>query len=381
MAALSRSLSTTSQSGELPVHSLPRSSQRDDVAQSSWLARTSSSPDYKIALPSQHTGPQIFTRSEDSSSCASWGDFLPDESEQMVPAVDHFDRIRSRALDHATGRPLDVPVCWSAVGAVVPVTAGTDSKRESATDVVTIKTLQTDATISVDRGKRPRPLPSQGVRFSFDAGDDLDVDLSDTLWTLEKQRLAPLRRSLSLNQLRQVSEASSRPRIAGVVSVETPSASRSTTTPVLPSPLPSTSPALSKIPSPVFDASLAKPRREDSLSSVLTAVRHSEMLLGDNSGEVDTTPPSSHDSSIIEGCVFRRSSNVSNSSSNESGKMWNGQRLIREETVPRRQGLALSAARAAGALGTRTSANDDHITQHGGNLNGKWSASIQSRVA
>lgn len=124
--------------------------------------------------------------------------------------------------------------------------------------------------------RRQQPAPEiavfSGRRFSFEAGDDTDLASSypalDALPAAVKDRL--LRKSASTSLLSE--NFSSRTKRAGA-----------TLSPVEHSPVNSTraseSSRKSRIPTPVYaEASLSKPRqgREDSSSSLITAVKHAD---------------------------------------------------------------------------------------------------------
>ena len=96
------------------------------------------------------------------------------------------------------------------------------------------------------------------------------------------------------------------------------------------------SPGLSKIPSPVFDASLARPRREDSSSSFLTAIRASD-------GDTNHSRGTSRSSNLLESPRLSSRDSV-----RSSGDLVNGQRHSgRYGTMHDVNNIAVVAARAA----------------------------------
>jgi hypothetical protein len=101
-------------------------------------------------------------------------------------------------------------------------------------------------------------------RFSF----EYDDDVRPAQVRMQHAASSPLQRSISVDQF-----APSRPPLSPL-----DVASTLATDSVVPSPVRTsmTDFPVSKIPSPIFDPSLARPRREDSSSSFLTAIRASE---------------------------------------------------------------------------------------------------------
>lgn len=113
---------------------------------------------------------------------------------------------------------------------------------------------------------RPESLRLDHARkFSFEYGDEIHSIQAKTQYAVN----SPLQRSVSVSHF-ATKRTSLCPRDAST----TLASSGLVTSPVMMSVI--QSPSISKIPSPVFDPSLARPRREDSSSSFLTAFRAPE---------------------------------------------------------------------------------------------------------
>lgn len=102
-------------------------------------------------------------------------------------------------------------------------------------------------------------------RFSFEYGDENRSAQAKKQHSVN----SPLQRSISVGQF-----ATKRTALSPCDASSTLAADGLVSSPVVVSVL--ESPGISKIPSPVFDSSLARPRREDSTSSFLTAIRAPE---------------------------------------------------------------------------------------------------------
>ncbi|KAG9662489.1 uncharacterized protein M437DRAFT_38328 [Aureobasidium melanogenum CBS 110374] len=102
-------------------------------------------------------------------------------------------------------------------------------------------------------------------RFSFEYGDENRSAQAKTQYSVN----SPLQRSVSVGQF-----ATKRTALSPCDASSTLAADGLVSSPVVVSVL--EFPGISKIPSPVFDSSLARPRREDSTSSFLTAIRAPE---------------------------------------------------------------------------------------------------------
>lgn len=175
----------------------------------------------------------------------------------------------------------------------------------------------------------------------------------------------PLRRSLSLDQLYGLSEQQLQPT-ALLQRKNTPRTI--VTSPTLPSPLVPVSPAFSKIPSPIFDACLARPRREDATSSpvttVHTVVRHSEVGAW-RSRRSGSTCRRSDNSSGPTDAGLQSPHAISNRSSSESGKTTGGSRLIQDKNSLRRVQGVMIAARVTGVSSARSSTSEVRLSQRG----------------
>ncbi|KAH0356135.1 hypothetical protein KCU83_g1340, partial [Aureobasidium melanogenum] len=113
---------------------------------------------------------------------------------------------------------------------------------------------------------RPESLRLDNARrFSFEYGDENRSAQAKTQCPAN----SPLQRSVSVGQF-----ATKRTALSTCDASNTLAADGLVSSPVMVSVL--ESPGISKIPSPVFDSSLARPRREDSTSSFLTAIRAPE---------------------------------------------------------------------------------------------------------
>lgn len=132
--------------------------------------------------------------------------------------------------------------------------------------------------------------------------------------------------------------------------------SRNGTSPGLGSPRPTNPVPLSRIPSPVTSGPLARQRRDESISSVRTAVRHRQSstssLRSDYSSSSNAAQP------VFSSTLNESPQRTSNRSSNSSGRMPSGQRLVDEKQNLRTNSLALAAARAAGNTSSQSSLSD-----------------------
>ncbi|KAK6005504.1 hypothetical protein QM012_007146 [Aureobasidium pullulans] len=163
-----------------------------------------------------------------------------------------------------------------------------------------------------------------GRRFSFEYGDETRSAQVKTQHAVN----SPLQRSVSVGQV-----AAKRTSLSPCGTSST-LASNGLPSPVLVSAV--GSPSLSKIPSPVFDPSLARPRREDSSSSFLTAIRAPES--GSNHSRA-----TSRSSNLVESP--RPSSSLRGSSSGSANIQRNSGRFGSVHDVS----MAAAAARAAGS--------------------------------
>jgi hypothetical protein len=146
---------------------------------------------------------------------------------------------------------------------------------------------------------RPESLRLEHARkFSF----DYDDDVRPAQVRMQHAASSPLQRSMSVDQFAKRPLPSPRdvPSTLAADSVVSSPVRTSMTE----------SPGISKIPSPVFDPSLARPRREDSESSFLTAIRASE---GDSNHSRATSISSNHLDSLQLPSSLRGSGDFSNS--------------------------------------------------------------------
>jgi hypothetical protein len=147
---------------------------------------------------------------------------------------------------------------------------------------------------------RPESLRLEHIRkFSF----DYDEDVRPAQVRTQHAASSPLQRSMSVDQF-----ATKRPLLSPHDASGTLAADSVVSSPVRTSM--TESPGISKIPSPVFDPSLARPRREDSQSSFLTAIRSPE---GDSNHSRTTSRSSNHLDSLQLPSSLRGSGDFSNS--------------------------------------------------------------------
>jgi hypothetical protein len=172
-------------------------------------------------------------------------------------------------------------------------------------------------------GNRPESLRLEHTRkFSF----EYDDDFRPAQFKTQHVASSPLQRSMSVDQF-----ATSRPSPSPLDVSGTLAADNVLFSPVRTSTF--ESPSISKIPSPVFDPSLARPRREDSSSSFLTAIRAPESdsnhsrATSRSSNQLD----SPHQSSSLQG----------------SGEFGNSQRHSGRYGSMHNVNMAVAAARAA----------------------------------
>lgn len=328
MAELSHKFSTTSIHADLPFQSLAKPTDHVPLSFAQHFHDQST-----INLGLHGSPPQFAQRqspeiSEDSTSTySSYGDLLPDEvAEHVQTSCGHRG---SNMQDANTGGVLSLQ--------------------------------KTNTGKSVRHRLRPQPLQlGQERRFSFDKGDDSGLDFSELSWS--QDGVIGVRRSLSLSHLQETREKQARSG-ADPPRLKTPKVV--TELSPLPSPVLPTSPGLSKIPSPVFDASLARPRREDSTSSFVTAVRHSDTSTSNSETGSYSTSRLSNTSSRLADTRMHSPQAISNRSSSESGKTTGGEKLIREKNSLRGTPIAIAAARAAGVSSARNSASEIKTPQRG----------------
>lgn len=239
-----------------------------------------------IDVKEAQQGHSVETSRASSSTFSSFGDFLPDELEQNIaPPRLPANRLMIKGLQTPTAQKATT-AREQQVGAL-----GEEMHTWSGETTVTDSALLTKRNVrSMAQQNRPTPLRLFPARsFSFEVG---------------------------------------RESISGQQDVMTNDAVQS----VMSSPQLSMSPRLSKIPSPVFDlGSLARPRREDSSSSFLTALRHSSVS----------------------------QSSKSNRSSSESGrKSSGGLKLTQEMDSLRMKQMAAIPGRTAEAASMRGTSGD-----------------------
>jgi hypothetical protein len=170
---------------------------------------------------------------------------------------------------------------------------------------------------------RPESLRLEHTRkFSF----EYDDDFRPAQFKTQHVASSPLQRSMSVEQFATSGPLPSPLDVSGTLAAESVLLS-----PVRTSMIESTS--ISKIPSPVFDPSLARPRREDSSSSFLTAIRAPES----NSTHSRATSRSSN----------QLDSPYQPSSLRGSGEFCNSQRHSGRYGNMHNVNMAVAAARAA----------------------------------
>lgn len=384
MAALSYKFSMTSPDAGLPIQSPLKRDENITLTQASYFEGKFPDLGLPTAMLVQDPKTQELNRSDSMSTYSSFGDPLPDESAEKASTTDSFGR--SGTSDHVHATSLTVTQSTD-VGAVlftpqVMVSRGEREREHVQADknkhCLDTVLLSTHPIISKFPGRklhRPRPLQlDHDRRFSFDFGDDSSFGLSD-------EGHSPLRRSCSLGHLNnghenkgQLSAQPNRLRTSRHVTTCSPVSS-----PLLPC-----SPELSnfsKIPSPVFDASLARPRREESISSLSTATKTPDIGAPPSSRWSNSVSRRSDTSSRLADVEMKSPGAVSNRSSTESRTTTGAQRLVEEKNGVLKNRVAIAAARAAvgGVLRGRSSASDAPSSQRGDIIYCPGSTSGKSR--
>lgn len=144
-----------------------------------------------------------------------------------------------------------------------------DEPRQAHVSVLRTSSLESRSTerlVSRTPKTRPESLRLDHARkFSFEYGDETRSAQVKTQYAVN----SPLQRSVSVGHF-----ATKRTSLSPHDASTTLTSDSLVSSPVMMSVI--QSPGISKIPSPVFDPSLARPRREDSSSSFLTAIRAPE---------------------------------------------------------------------------------------------------------
>ncbi|KAK4990837.1 hypothetical protein LTR50_002204 [Elasticomyces elasticus] len=223
---------------------------------------------------------------------------------RAAPSRANILPMESLSLDHGTKHTADHPVC-------VDELAG-----QPAVQIVPTS----------GRGKR---------RFSFEAGDDM------VMFETGGGRLAPYangglrsKRSVSLSDLRSENLLTD-PAPPGLDSY-----CASSLDPLLPL----SSGRSSRIPSPIYNATLVKPRREGSTSSLMTAIKQSKTP--PSKGGSRSSSQVSIRSTLLGGSWSSTSVDLAKRTP-ESQRFSGGRRFLEQRLDPKASNIAIAAARAA----------------------------------
>lgn len=384
MAALSYKFSMTSPDPGLIIPSPLKRDEHITLTQASYFESNFPDMSSPTAMPVQDLKTQELNRSDSMSTYSSFGDPLPDESAEKASTTDSSGRSGFSDNVHATsltatqstnvGAELLTPQVMVFRGERDEEHVQAD-KNKHCLDTVLQSTHPIKSKFSGRKLHRPRPLQlDQDRRFSFDIGDDSSFGLPD-------EGHPSIRRSCSLGHLEnghnKKGKLSAQPgRLRNFRHV--------TTCSPVSSPLLPYSPGLSnasKIPSPVFDASLARPRREESISSLSTATKTPDIGAPPSSRWSNSVSRRSDTSSGLADVVMKSPGAVSNRSSTKGRKTTGAKRLVEEKNGVRKNRSAIAAARAAvgGVLGGRTSASDVPSSQRGNMISCQGSTRGKSR--
>lgn len=290
MAVLSHKFSTTSHYSDLPFDSPPSPQDFTSLSQASMFELLAGRPSFSD------------TDSSENDSAQQHAGMVGDEDTTATSNIDEL-LLRQTTEVACEDQPTHYP------------DFRTPSFEAGNNERITSRTSKT----------RPESLHlDHARRFSF----EYDNDLRSSQERAQQPARSILHRSVSVGNF--APPLSSPPLKASGIRAADSAVSSPVTTPLI------ESPGLSKIPSPVFDASLARPRREDSSSSFLTAIRASD-------GDTNHSRGTSRSSNLLE------SPRLSSRDSVRSiGDLVNGQRHSgRYGSMHDVNNIAVVAARAA----------------------------------
>ncbi|KAF2500711.1 hypothetical protein BU16DRAFT_614429 [Lophium mytilinum] len=329
MKALSKTLSHMNDHDDLPVGTPP--DRRHKHSLSYWTKSNEAAPSHgESILSSQGRGPPLASQSDDPSDTystfSSAGDALPDEEGATTNTIvdaraegEDFVALRDLVIQLARRRGICIETM---LPRLVNILEGKDNAvlEQHLSEAPSKPRQDTD---SGDWGLERRPRHSQSQpqlssdrhprrHFSFDPGDDTTISAMDQV-TAE---LASVGRTLTLSS--QVLAVDTK------VSPETRKASM--------------------IPSPLQEHPLARVRREDSPSSILTSVYQDSMTRRDSASSVNSSATAVRHSSSI-----RSSRRISvGPGSSTSAVARSGTPRLTENAGNARNSFALAAARAVG---------------------------------
>lgn len=378
MAALSHKISTTSTQKHPPLDLA--SAEPVTLSQASYFEGLSARPGDRFipVQPSQDRKQSVGHSTTTSATFSSLGNRVPDEIHDEKSDMDDIRRVATLlALRRGVSPESLVPTVMDLYGSQ---SSGGQVVSGAHTPSHSPNMGSPDHGQRIERVRsRPRPTPlklNHERHFSFDRGDDLDLNRTGT-HTLPTPTTRPLllRQSVSLCQMGGDERAVSvchypalKTPIAALPSVH--SSSSTATIPL---------PALSKIPSPKYGGSLARPRqeRDDSTSSLLTAIKYadddgSSRALSRRSITSVNLSTSEQNSPCVVTSAKRDSS--------DSDKTTPGQRLV-EEKQQLRNNLAIAAMRTAGNLTPRSPTSDNLNVEHTKRSRSQLNASTQSRLS
>ncbi|KAL2355970.1 hypothetical protein BJ546DRAFT_1121001 [Cryomyces antarcticus] len=357
MTVLSHKLSTTSFHEDTPFGTPPPDKQQNTLAAASKVqdARAESRSD---ASADAHS---FFTSS---------GDLLPDEMEgspnkykakddhdisnirQLIAVAAHrrgvtVDNLFPKVMEHFGSNGIPEARRTSKAPPVdkgLPPLPPHSSRPESTVEenvwtetAIAMHLKPSRPVLQVDTNPRRHRRP-----FSFDTGDDTGLlDVYKSWETANVRSEAPPRRSLSFSDMDNSLSQFSLGQLPSSMSPRGPPCSPSLC-----------GARLSKIPSPALERPLARPRREDSSSSFLTALRHFEA--GSSSRASIASGSGSRKSIVtaIHGDSNRSSKAISKRDSENSQKHRSGQRLVDDKNSLRNDMVPVAAARATGLVRT-----------------------------
>lgn len=380
MTALSNKFSVTNLHDDLPFKSPVDLTEPLTLSQASCLDDKFAMSD--LCSAKLEPGRRKLSRAqskESRSTYSSFGDPLSDEIGEETITLGSTNRShmndvqRTAALIAArTGTNTEslIPKLLSLCGNQHDQGPG-DSSND-ATDGKTINVLpNVSVPIKHVHGQKHKPKPlrlHKTRRFSFELGDDNTFDLP---WPAAQNSL---RRSMSLNQLpHHYHDIRSNKQTRNLTSPRT-----DMTSPALLSPSLSTA-TVSKIPSPVFDSTLARPRRDGSVSSLMTTVKHSDFDVEHSErGSVRSISRRSNINPAIHNSGMNSPDVMSKRSLRE--KM-SSKKLVEQNNSLRGNHVAIAAARAASmsSLGARNPVGDVRSSRHSKQMNKQESASVGFR--
>lgn len=351
MAALSHKFSIAGIHGDAPLRSPPRPEEHFSLSHASQLERELPVQGPNIYSMRESVTQSVNMSGESISTFSSFGDLLPDEVSGNVGPHCSSDEVVVTAFKVptvTTGRE----------------SANSFSSRHSEDEYQSPDNATTPHVgHCLDRGskvpgQRPRPTPLQiqhERRFSFDAGDDPGFELPNKKQRVDSNNSTVAGRSISLSGLDQ--EPSGEPRdVVGLKRLETPKVG-TMSSPMM-SPSQPILPGLSKIPSPIFDNYRARPRREDSNSSFLTAMRRSDTSVPQSDRSSQRSVRSSETAETV-------ALDESHRSSSESHMTTGGKRLVHDKTSLRCNQVGNWSARLTDAMSTLSSASEGMHDQRG----------------